>query len=334
MGTFSEENINNPAFTVDNEEIVNPTVPNWMADIPSLTYNIDGLPTALPLRMTEGGTYDGALGLALNFLGTTLNLGYAHSDISLTFKAGSHIAFENNGYTKFDQGFWLLPSDLGVASGYNFFLKDFITGYILRFYEQDNRLVPKHQNELKTHIETNGYETDIFMWKIDSDYPKFNINKKTSLAEYNSFFELIQTDTGASLKVFEEDSSDAGVLNFGDTQLQFDNGYIQGLQIGVDIDAAGTDNSTDVTINVGGADYLTLNGQVINQSLIDETSSTHFANPITYGMSPGNVLKSESSAGPIASDEILMSTGTGVKEASNTAINKINKQAKAFAMIF
>ena len=334
MGNFTEEAINNPTFTVNDEEIVNPTVPNWMAEVSELTYSINGIQADLPLAISQGGTNDTVRGLALNYTGTELSLGYENSDDTLKLKAGPQLLFENDGYVAFSQGFSMLPSSNDLANqGYNFLLKDSITGYAIRFEQAPNiSLIPLHKNNYKNHIETNGFQTDVIMYKISDDYPKFTLTNKIDSTTNNNFLKLEQTAEGVDLSTYQENSATIGVLNLKDTQLKFTTGYVQGLQIGVDIDAAGTDNSTPVTFG-SGADYLSLLGQEITQSLIDETSATHFLNPISYGMDNGQVLKSENS-GVIPSDKLLMSTGSGVKEASNTAINDVSKQAKIFAMIF
>ena len=59
MSKWEEEQINNPSFTLNEEEIVNPTVPNWLAEISSTDNSIlFRIPTALPLKFAEGGMYD------------------------------------------------------------------------------------------------------------------------------------------------------------------------------------------------------------------------------------------------------------------------------------
>lgn len=54
------------------------------------------------------------------------------------------------------------------------------------------------------------------------------------------------------------------------------------LEVGVDIDAAGTDNSTDVTL-AGTPDYLTLSGQQITLNSIDLTTDVTGALPVANG---------------------------------------------------
>ena len=54
------------------------------------------------------------------------------------------------------------------------------------------------------------------------------------------------------------------------------------LEIGVDIDAAGTDNSTDVTL-AGTPDYITLAGQVLTRNQIDLTTDVTGDLPIAEG---------------------------------------------------
>ena len=56
------------------------------------------------------------------------------------------------------------------------------------------------------------------------------------------------------------------------------------------VDAAGTDNSTDVTLNTaGGPDYLTLTGQQINLGTIDISGDTNFAISDTTGQTGINL---------------------------------------------
>jgi hypothetical protein len=54
------------------------------------------------------------------------------------------------------------------------------------------------------------------------------------------------------------------------------------LEVGVDIDAAGTDNSTNVSLS-GAYDYLTLSGQVITLNQIDLTTDVTGTLPIGNG---------------------------------------------------
>ena len=62
------------------------------------------------------------------------------------------------------------------------------------------------------------------------------------------------------------------------------------VRTAIGVDAAGTDNSTDVTLNTaGGPDYLTLTGQQINLGTIDISGDTNFAVSDTTGQTGINL---------------------------------------------
>ena len=62
------------------------------------------------------------------------------------------------------------------------------------------------------------------------------------------------------------------------------------VRTAIGVDAAGTDNSTDVTLNTaGGPDYLTLTGQQINLGTIDISGDTNFAVSDTSGQTGINL---------------------------------------------
>ena len=62
------------------------------------------------------------------------------------------------------------------------------------------------------------------------------------------------------------------------------------VRTAIGVDAAGTDNSTDVTLNTaGGPDYLTLTGQQINLGTIDISGDTNFAISDTTGQTGINL---------------------------------------------
>ena len=70
MSNFVEEQVNNATFAIDGEEIINPTVPNWLSEVTSNDETVLGrIPTSLPLQFFEGGIFDkdsGLYALSLN----------------------------------------------------------------------------------------------------------------------------------------------------------------------------------------------------------------------------------------------------------------------------